>query len=281
MDYVGQIYRPPSERNSILLQITVGCSHNKCGFCEMYRDKEFRVKSWEQITADLDYAAIHYQNVSRLFLCDGDAMVLSQKKLVRLLTLIAETLPWVQVISAYVYEKNLQNKTVEDLKELRNLNLKMLHMGLESGHAPTLAFHGKQSDPSYIVQQGRKIKDAGIKLSLTVLLGLGGARDSMVHAKETGIVISQIDPNYVGVLSLMITPNTPLYAQWKNGEFEKIEYLQELKELRELLVNTSMSKGVFSVNHASNKIPIQARMPREKGGTLAFLDKTITMIHSV
>ncbi|MGL1903760.1 MAG: radical SAM protein [Fibrobacterales bacterium] len=276
MDYVGQIYRPPSERNSILLQVTVGCSHNNCSFCEMYRDKDFRVKSWEQIEADLEYAAIHYKNVSRLFLCDGDAMVLSHNKLVRLLILIAEILPWVQVISAYVYEKNLQNKTVEDLKELRDLNLKMLHMGLESGHAETLAFHGKESDPSYIIQQGCKVKDAGIKLSLTVLLGLGGNKDSMVHAKETGRVITQIDPNYVGVLSLMITPNTPLFSQWKNGEFEKIEYLQELKELKELLANTHMSKGIFSVNHASNKIPIQARMPREKEATLVFLDSIVT-----
>lgn len=275
MNYVGQIYRPPSERNSLLLQVTIGCSHNECGFCEMYRDKQFRVKSWKQIETDLIHAAQFHSDKTRVFLCDGDVMVLSQNKLIRLLKLIAEKLPWVNTVSSYVYEKNLQNKSLEDLEQLRALNLKMLHMGLESGHGPTLDFHGKHSDPSFIVKQGRKIKEANIKLSVTVILGLGGPKDSLIHARETGQVISEIDPNFVGVLSLMITPNTPLYKKWEEGEFTKISFIDEMIELKAMVENTNLSRGIFSVNHASNPIPIQARMPKEKKATLEFLESTI------
>lgn len=281
MNYVGQIYRPPSERNSLLLQVTVGCSHNECGFCEMYRDKQFKVKSWKQIETDLIHAAQFHSDKTRVFLCDGDVMVLSQNKLVGLLKLIAEKLPWVHTVSSYVYEKNLQNKSLENLQELRSLNLKMLHMGLESGHGPTLEFHGKHSDPSFIIKQGRKIKDAGIKLSVTVILGLGGPHDSIIHGQETGRVISEINPNFVGVLSLMITPNTPLHKKWQKGEFIKISLLDEMIELKEMVQATNLSRGIFSVNHASNPIPIQARMPKEKQATLEFLESTIDQLKSV
>ena len=275
MDYVGQIFRPPAEHNSILLQVTIGCSHNECGFCEMYRAKQFRVKNSKQIEADLDYAAKYYRDKTRLFLCDGDAMVLSKNKLVQILKLIAEKLPWVQTVSSYVYEKNLQNKSVEDLAELRALNLKVLHMGLESGHSETLAFHHKQSNPNFIIEQGRKIRDAKIKLSLTVILGLGGVENSLEHARETGRVISEINPNFVGVLSLMITEGTPLFKEFQSGKFQKISQHQEFAELREMVKHTDLKSGIFSVNHASNAIPIQARFPREKEAVLNFLDQVL------
>jgi radical SAM superfamily enzyme YgiQ (UPF0313 family) len=278
MNYVGQIYRPPSERNSLLLQVTIGCSHNDCGFCEMYRDKQFKVKPWKQIETDLIHASQFHSDITRVFLCDGDVMVLSQNKLIKLLKLIAEHLPWVTTISSYVYEKNLQNKSTEDLKELRELNLKMLHMGLESGHGPTLEFHGKQSNPSYIIEQGRKIKEAKIKLSVTVILGLGGPENSLLHAKETGRVISEIDPNFVGVLSLMITAKTPLYQQWKEGSFIQLSLQEEMIELKKMVFHTHLTRGIFSVNHASNPIPIQARMPKEKQSTLEFLESTISQL---
>jgi radical SAM superfamily enzyme YgiQ (UPF0313 family) len=278
MEYIGQIYRPPAEHNSLLLQVTVGCSHNDCGFCEMYRDKQFKVKSFKQIEIDLDYAAKYHSDKTRVFLCDGDAMVLSQKKLIKILTLIAEKLPWVKTVSSYVYEKNLQNKTTEDLIELRNLNLKVLHMGLESGHSETLAYHGKQSNPEFIVEQGRKIKDADIKLSLTVILGLGSHKHSLDHGRETGRVISEIDPNFVGVLSLMITPGTPLFKKHNSGEFTTLSLAEEMLELKEMVKNTNMTRGVFSVNHNSNAIPIQARFPREKESTLQFLESAVIQL---
>ena len=198
MHYEGTIIRPPSEAGSILLQVTVGCSRNRCTFCGTYAGERFRIKPEEVVRADIDYAATRFRRQRRVFLCDGDALVLPQERLVRILRAIRERLPWVTRVGAYANAKSLSWKTVEQLRELRELGLGILYVGLESGDDVTLARIRKGADAAKMIAAASKARQAGIKLSLTVILGIAGRERSLLHARETGRVLSAIDPEYVG-----------------------------------------------------------------------------------
>ncbi|THB78853.1 MAG: radical SAM protein, partial [Desulfobulbaceae bacterium] len=172
MDYQGNIFRPPSEANSILLQVTTGCSHNKCTFCGMYKGVRFSIKPDEIITADIDFAATHCTRQKRLFLCDGDALIIPQQRLVSILEQIREKLPWLERIGVYANTKGIMRKTSQELEELKERGLGIAYLGLESGDDVTLAAIRKGADSDRFVKMGRKIRAAGIKLSITVLLGI-------------------------------------------------------------------------------------------------------------
>ena len=275
MHYEGNMIRPPSEANSILLQVTVGCSHNKCTFCGAYKGERFKIKPMEIISEDIDFAAQYCKLQKRIFLCDGDALIISQKKLPGLLREIKEKLPWVNRVGTYANAKSIKRKTLEELKELKELGLGIIYMGLESGDDETLSRVMKKSTAADMIEQGRKVKDAGIKLSITVLLGLAGPERSLIHARETGKVLSAIDPEYVGALSLMLTPNTPLYQAWQAGQFHMLDAKAMLTELGTMIAHTNLSRGLFFANHASNYLPIKARMPRDKEETLHLIEAAI------
>jgi radical SAM superfamily enzyme YgiQ (UPF0313 family) len=275
MHYEGNIIRPPSEANSILLQVTVGCSRNKCTFCGAYQGERFKIKSDEIIMADIDFAATHCQRQRRVFLCDGDAMIIPQKRLVRILTEIRRQLPWVTRVGAYANAKSLKMKTPEELKVLRENGLGIAYMGLETGDDATLKAINKGADARLMIEMGQKARKAGIKLSITVLLGLAGRERSQVHARETGRVLSAIDPEYVGALSLMLVPGTPLYDDHQAGRFELIAPEEMLAELRTMIAETHQTQGMFHANHASNYLPIRARMPKDKERTLALIDSAL------
>jgi radical SAM superfamily enzyme YgiQ (UPF0313 family) len=275
MHYEGNIIRPPSEANSILLQATVGCSRNKCTFCGAYRGERFKIKSDAIIMADIAFAAQNCRRQRRLFICDGDALIIPQKRLVRILQAIARQLPWVTRVGVYANAKSLRMKSVAELAELRRLGLGIAYMGLESGDDVTLKAVSKGADSTLQIEMGRKARAAGIKLSLTVLLGLAGPERSAIHARETGRVLSAIDPEYVGALSLMLIPGTPLYADWRAGRFVQLGPLELLRELRTLLAHTEQTQGLFHANHASNYLPIRARMPKDKAATLALIDRAL------
>jgi radical SAM superfamily enzyme YgiQ (UPF0313 family) len=275
MHYEGNIIRPPSEANSILLQVTVGCSRNKCTFCGAYQGERFKIKSDEIIMADIDFAATHCQRQRRVFLCDGDAMIIPQKRLVRILTEIRRQLPWVTRVGAYANAKSLKMKTPEELKVLRENGLGIAYMGLETGDDVTLKAINKGADSRLMIEMGQKARKAGIKLSITVLLGLAGRERSQVHARETGRVLSAIDPEYVGALSLMLVPGTPLYDDHQAGRFELIAPEEMLAELRTMIAETHQTQGMFHANHASNYLPIRARMPKDKERTLALIDSAL------
>ncbi|VFQ44079.1 radical sam [Desulfoluna butyratoxydans] len=276
MDYEGMIFRPPSEAYSILLQVTVGCSHNKCTFCEMYKEKRiFKIKSDEQIMKDLAFAAKHHRHIRRLFLCDGDALILPQKRLVHILKEVRRQLPWVERVGTYANTKSIAKKSVEELKELKDLGLSIAYMGLETGDDETLSAIKKGADSARMIDMGTKIRSAGIKLSVTVLLGIAGRERSMVHARETGRVISAIDPEYVGALSLMLTPGTPLYQDHLDGKFPVLEPDELLHELGAMIAATHMTDGLFHSNHASNYLPIRAKLPEEKEETLALINRAL------
>ena len=275
MHYEGYIIRPPSEANSILLQATVGCSHNKCTFCGAYKGERFKIKSDDIIMEDIAFAAKHCRNQDRLFICDGDALIIPQKRLLNILTEIKTRLPWIKRVGVYANTKGIRMKTPEELKELNKSGLGIAYMGLETGDDETLKNIHKGADAATMIEMGRKIRASGIKLSITVLLGIAGRERSQIHAKATGEVLSAIDPEYVGALSLMLIPGTPLHTDHASGTFPLIEPIEMLREIRTMVEHTTLSSGLFHANHASNYLPIRAKFPEEKQKTLSLIDAAL------
>lgn len=275
MHYEGNIIRPPSEANSILLQITVGCSRNKCTFCGTYQGERFKIKPDETIMADIEFAATYCRRQRRVFLCDGDALIVPQKRLLNILDRIKEQLPWVTRVGAYANSKSLKMKTMEQLQVLQQRGLGILYMGLETGDDVTLKAIKKGALASAMIDMGRKAKAAGFKLSVTVLLGIAGRERSQIHARETGRVLSAIDPDYIGALSLMLIPGTALYDDHAAGRFPLLDAREMLAELRTMFANTRISKGLFHANHASNYLPIKARLPKDRDSVLKLIDKAL------
>jgi len=275
MHYEGTIIRPPSEANSILLQVTVGCSRNKCTFCGTYQGERFRIKPEDIVMQDIAFAATYCRRQRRVFLCDGDALIIPQPRLLRILQAIREQLPWVTRVGAYANAKSLKLKTPEELQQLQRLGLGILYMGLETGDDATLSRICKGADSHAMIAMARKAKQAGFKLSVTVLLGIAGRERSQVHARETGRVLSEMDPDYVGALSLMLIPGTALYEDWRSGAFTLIEPPEMLAELRTMVAETNLSHGLFHANHASNYLPIKARLPKDKAAVLDQIDQAL------
>ena len=275
MHYEGNIIRPPSEANSILLQVTVGCSRNKCTFCGTYTGERFRIKPDSIIMEDIDFAAQYARRQRRVFLCDGDALIIPQKRLLKILQTIKKRLPWVTRVGTYANAKSLDMKTPEELETLKRNGLGIVYMGLETGDDITLKKINKGAMAGPMIAMGRKAKAAGLKLSITVLLGIAGRRRSQIHAEETGRVLSAIDPDYVGALSLMLIPGTPLFDDYRSAKFSLIEPDEMLAELRTMFAATNLSRGLFHANHASNYLPIKARLPRDKETTLNQIDQAL------
>ena len=275
MDYVGSMIRPPSEADSILLQATLGCSHNKCAFCGAYTGKRFGIKPEETIFQDIEFAARYCRAQRRLFLCDGDALIMPMNRLVPILKRIRERLPWVARVGSYANAKSLARKSDADLAELRDLGLSMLYMGLESGDNAILADMNKHGDADLIIGQGRRAVEAGYKLSVTVLLGLGGRELSLRHAEATGRALTRMDPHQAAALTLMLVPGTPLHHRAAAGRFHLPDARGMLAELGTMIEHTDLSRGLFLANHASNYLPVRARMPRDKAATLARIREAL------
>jgi radical SAM superfamily enzyme YgiQ (UPF0313 family) len=275
MHYEGMIIRPPSEANSILLQVTLGCSHNKCTFCGTFREKRFNIKKDEIIFQDIEFARANCRRQNRVFLCDGDVMIIPQRRLVPILERIKDRLPWVERVGLYANTKGIGMKTDEQLCELKSLGVDIAYLGLESGDDTVLKDVCKGADSERMIKMGRRIKAAGIKLSVTVLVGLGGRKRSMVHARETGRVLSAMDPDFVGALSLMLVPGTELNDQYEQGKFVLINPEEMLAELGQMIAATHLTDGLFHANHASNYLPIRARLPRDKEQTLELISQAL------
>jgi len=275
MHYEGNIIRPPSEANSILLQVTVGCSRNKCTFCGTYMGERFKIKPDSIIMEDLAFAANYSKRQRRVFLCDGDVLIIPQKRLMKILVEIEKQLPWVTRVGIYANAKSLNMKSPDELKELKAHGLGIAYMGLETGDDVTLKNINKGATSQHMIEMGKKARLAGIKLSITVLLGIAGKERSKIHAKETGRVLSAIDPEYVGALSLMLIPGTPLCNDYESGKFLLPDPVEMLEELRIMIANTNLSSGLFHANHASNYLPIRARLPKEKEATLKLIDEAL------
>ena len=272
MHYEGNCIRPPSEAYSILLQVTVGCSHNKCTFCGTYKGERFRIKDDTIIMSDILFASKYMKRQDRVFLMDGDVLIVPQKRLVWILDSIKEHLPWVRRVGAYANAKSIKMKSPEELRVLRDKGLGILYLGVESGDEETLKKIRKGTSAENLIRMGRKVREAGIKLSVTVLLGIAGRERSLEHARATGRLLSKMDPNYVGALSVMVIPGTPLYEDLQKGDFALLNKREFLLELREMLAHTHLTRGLFFSNHASNYLPVKARLPKGKQEALKLID---------
>lgn len=275
MDHKGFIIRPPSEADSILLQVTLGCSHNKCAFCGAYQGKPFRVKDQNQIMADIDWAAAHLPRHRRLFLMDGDAMVLPMRRLEPILTAIRDRLPQVRRIASYASARSLATKTDTELTQLKALGLDIIYMGLESGDNALLQRMNKGVSVAEQLAQASRAKAAGLKLNVTVLLGLAGPEGSTRHAEATGAALSTLAPEQAAALSLMLVPGTPLHDDWQADRFTQCTAHELLAELRTLVAHTNLSRGLFLCNHGSNHLPFRARFPKEKDAVLQSIDAAL------
>jgi len=274
MKYEGAIYRPPSEADSLILQITVGCSHNRCTFCSSFKEKRFRIKTFEEIKEDIDEAAQSGWAIERVFLADGDALICPQPRLMEIMDYLNERLPRLRRVGIYANAKGVLKKTADELRELKEAKLGIIYLGVESGDEAVLERVRKGATYERLLQAGRMAKEAGIKLSVTVLLGIGGRERSREHALATGRILTELDPDYVGALSVMIVPGTPLYEEQVQGRFVPLTPFELIEELRIMLANTDMH-GLFFSNHASNYLPLKVRMPKDKETALQLIDEIV------
>ncbi len=275
MHYEGDCIRPPSEWDSILLQVTLGCSHNRCTFCGTFKNKRFRIKDEKIILNDILFAARYLPRKSHLFLMDGDALIIPQKRLLWILERIKEHLPWVKRVGAYANTKSIKMKSPAELKELRELALGILYYGVETGDDEIRKAIRKGSAAEECLAMGRRVKEAGISLSVTVILGIGGCEKSFHHARVTGRLLTDMDPDYVGALSVMFIPGTPLYEDQASGKFVLPDEAGLLRELREMITHTDLTDGLFVSNHACNYLPVKARLPQGKEEAINLIDAAL------
>ena len=264
MNYEGNIIRPPSEAHSIILQVSVGCSHNKCTFCGAYKGVRFRIKDTAAINEDIEFAARYCKKQQRVFLADGDALIIPTKRLEDIFTSIRQNLPWVNRISLYGNAKSILRKSVSELKILKKLGLNRVYMGLETGHDPTLKRIRKGVTVAQMVEAAGMVRDAGLFLSVTVLLGVAGINDSEIHARETGQVLTWMKPNQIAALTLMLLENTPLYADALSSAFLLPDQKALLNELKVMVHNINLERVQFQSNHASNYLLLSGRLPKDK-----------------
>ena len=268
MNYDGMIFRPPSEADSLILQVTVGCSYNRCTFCAAYQGKSFRIKRFEEIQEDIDEASSYRSQIQRVFLADGNALAMPQRELLRILEYVKLRLNRVERVGIYANAKDILRKDVEELKVLKNLGLGILYLGLESGNPEILKRIKKSGKVDQLIRAARTVKDSGILLSVTVILGIGGVEKSRAHAADTGKVLSEMDPDYVGALSLMVVPGTPIEKEIETGKLVLPTPFGMIQELETMIEHCHFTQCFFASNHASNYLPLRVRLPEEKEDAL-------------
>jgi len=276
MRYVGNIFRPPSEADSLLLQATIGCSHNRCTFCAMYRDKQFRVRPVEDVIEDIESARRCYgPDVRRVFLCDGDALILPTPHLLRILMALEQAFAELQRVGVYANARDLMSRPIPDLRELVAHRLSIFYLGLESGSDVILKQIDKGATADEMVAGVKHGMAAGMKSSVIYLLGLGGRRQWRENAVESAEAVSRMNPNYLSALTVTVIPGTPLARQLKSGEFELPEPAEFAAELKLFLERVDVKATVFRSNHASNYVPLAGRLPKDKERLVSELTDAI------
>ena len=257
--YEGDLYRPPSEASSLIIQATIGCSHNRCTFCAMYKRKKYRQRSLEELRDEILKVAGCLPRTRRIFLADGNALAMESAKLVKILEFLKEAFPRLERVSLYANPHDLLQKTVPELRELAALGLGLIYLGVESGSAAVIKEVKKGVTPAEMAEGALKVREAGIPLSVTVLNGLAGAEGSQEHALESAKLLNEIDPQYLGLLSLIAVPGTTMHRRLKKGELTPLGPWQLLEEIRLMVDGLKLSNAVFRANHASNYLPLKAR----------------------
>lgn len=272
MRYEGSIYRPPSEAYSLLIQVTIGCSHNTCTFCTMFKDKKFRVRPIEEVLEDLEMARRAYPVVEKIFLCDGDALCLSNEKLMRILTRISELFPECKRVSVYGTATDINRKSESELKEILDAGMEMIYMGAESGSQNVLDKIHKDVTVREQIDAVKKAENVGIKMSVTFISGLAGLEGWEDHAISTGKMITEMNASYASLLTLMLDPAAPIMKEINSGEMTLLTPEQVVGETYLLLENAMPRKScVFRSNHASNYISLRGNLPEDRQRMLAQL----------
>lgn len=273
MRYEGMVYRPPSEARSLIVQVTIGCAHNKCTFCTMYKDKQFRVRKKEEVLEDFQMAYDTYgDRIRRIFLADGDALIVKTPDLLDILHFIKERFPSAERVTSYGTPGDILRKSEEELKSLAQAGLDMVYMGAESGDAVTLERINKGVTREEIIEAGQKLRRCGIKSSITLISGLGGRERKKEHAVESAKLISAIKPDYVGFLTLMLDESTEIYRQIADGEMELLTPEEVVEEMRLFLTNVDSQGTVFRANHASNYVILKGNLNQDIDDMLQRLD---------
>lgn len=273
--YDYPLYRPPSEADSLILQITSGCSYNKCTFCSMYKNKPFKVKSYEEIEKHLLLAKHNDPTPKKIFLADGNVLCLSTEKIVKLLDLIKHTFPTADKISSYAGPLDLLRKSEEDLVKIKSSGLDMLYMGVESGSDEVLKSVNKGVSREEMITAGKKAKKAGYVLSCMIISGLGGKELFENHAIESSKVISEINPDYFALLTLMISEDVPMKERLDTGEFTLLSPYEVMLELKMMIENMEVENCVFRANHASNYINLKGTLNKDKKVLLEEIPKAL------
>jgi radical SAM superfamily enzyme YgiQ (UPF0313 family) len=273
--YEGSIFRPPSEAFSLILQVTIGCSHNRCTFCGTFREKEFRIKTFDEIKTDVEVVYPYYKDIDRIFLADGNALIIPTPDLLKILELLYSTFPKLTRVGVYGSPSDLLKKSVDELKRLREAGLGIVYLGLESGSDKILKRVCKGALAKHMITGVTKVKDAGIKISVIMILGLGGKEHSTEHATESARVLNAMDPDYIGALTLMVVEGTEIYDEVQNGKLEILEPRDVFQELKILIENLELTNCIFRANHASNYIPVGGTLPNDKAKILRKLDKAL------
>lgn len=275
-DAPGPVFRPPSEAHSFILRVTIGCSHNRCTFCSMYKDSSYRIRSLAEIDGIIERGARAMPYVRRIFLADGDALVLPTASLLHILKKCYDTFPQITRIGAYATPNDINRKTPEELQALKDAGLDILYMGIESGDDVVLHHIRKGTTGERTIRAGRKALAAGMKLSTMILLGLGGKERTREHALHTAQVISAIQPTMLSALSLIIPYGSPLYEEVRAGTFTPLTARGFLEELACIIRDIEVTRPcIFRSNHVSNLFPVGGTLPQDKESMLLNLETFI------
>lgn len=275
IQYEGRVFRPPSEAYSLIVQVTVGCSHNQCTFCDMYKEKSFRVRPLEEVKADFDEARKMYRQIDRVFLADGDALMCRPEHMAEILRYIKKIIPECERVTSYGSPASILCKKQEDLNELHKLGLEMIYLGLESGSDEILRRINKGETADEIVHAGLMVKEAGMQLSVTAIAGLGGDALSQEHAIKTAQALSRMKPHYIGLLTLLFEQKTPLMRDWKEGRFHLLTPMEIAAETLTLLEHIDSEGSVFRANHASNYVNLAGTLNRDREAMIARLREAL------
>ncbi len=271
MEYEGRVFRPPSEAYSLIVQATIGCSHNQCTFCDMYKEKRFRIRRLEEVKSDFDLARAQYRRVERIFLADGDVLMCRADHLAELLQYIRTLFPECERVTSYGSPKSILVKTPEELRMLHELGLEMVYLGLESGSDEVLRRVNKGETAAEIIRAGQMVRNAGMKLSVTAIAGLGSTELSEEHAVQTARALSEMRPEYIGLLTLLFELPTPLMQDWQEGRFYLMNPVEIAAETLILLENIDSEGSVFRANHASNYVNLAGTLNRDREAMCARL----------
>ena len=277
MNYFGKVYRPPSEADALILQATIGCSWNHCVYCDMYSDKPvFRIRPVEELLTEIEQASRSYgRQVEKVFLADGDALVMDMSHWTRLLPAINSAFPHLRRISCYATAINIEGKTDAELVALQSMGLSLLYLGPESGDDRTLKQIAKGSTAQQHVVAAQRAKAANMAISAIFLLGAGGKIRSEEHARASGQLATQMDPDYLAALTLTVIPGTTLHQRQQRGRFSLPDQRSLLRELRIFIENAHPTDALFRTNHASNYLPLAGRIPKDRDRLLTVIDAAL------